>query len=543
MNRLLERIHRHATTRPDSLLAEGKTASGQRVTYSAAGFWSAIEAFGARLQSHRVRHVILAGDNSPNWLIVELAAWKLDIPVTPVPPFFSDEQITHVLATTGADAVISIGAPLYAQLTPEWRQTVSTLQDEPVYVRSTSRQPAPLPPATGLITFTSGTTAAPKGVCLSIDHLVGVIEAIDERLEGIPLLTHGTLLPFAVLLENLAGALFCLWRGDVVYADALSQVGMAGSGGIDPAQWQRWLQYRHPHSLILVPELLDALTTLLAAYVGKSPAWQKQLTLVAVGGGYVARDILHKAAQLKLPVAQGYGLSELGSVVCLTTPEDEQLGQVGKPLHGRSIVTDDEGQLLIYGPRMIGYLLPSGCASEVDDAGTSEVTGPWVSGDLGRQDKQGNWYISGREKETIILSSGRNVAPAWIEAELARLPGIQRAYVNGDAMPGLVALLVTDESGPALIEDAINNLNATLPDYARIRGWLFLTMTSSAPLSRESGEVTANGRLRRDAIMAKRQAELSLLATRTFPRDEPRSGPKAAVIESYPVKPESITGT
>ena len=103
----------------------------------------------------------------------------------------------------------------------------------------------------------------------------------------------------------------------------------------------------------------------------------------------------------------------------------------------------------------------------------------------------------------MVTGFGRNVAPEWLEAEFATVPGVLQCFVYGDEFSGLQALLFA----PALAADPqgeakLQACNRTLPEYARLNGWQFV----STPFSRESGELTANGRLRRDTL---RQLRLS----------------------------------
>lgn len=122
---------------------------------------------------------------------------------------------------------------------------------------------------------------------------------------------------------------------------------------------------------------------------------------------------------------------------------------------------------------------------------------------------------SANSQPQLLLSSGHYVSPAWIEAELMRLPGIQRAFVSGEALPGPIALLVTDKD-KCTIWDQLEQFNTQLPDYARLRGWTCFSSKSQA-LSIDSGEMTPSGHLIRHAILIKRQSLLKRLTAVTFP--------------------------
>jgi long-subunit acyl-CoA synthetase (AMP-forming) len=112
-------------------------------------------------------------------------------------------------------------------------------------------------------------------------------------------------------------------------------------------------------------------------------------------------------------------------------------------------------------------------------------------------DEQGFLHVTGRKKNMFITAFGRNVAPEWVEGELGLHPAIAQAAVFGEGRPWNIAVIVP-RGGPApdTMEQAIAEANAQLPDYARVRGWL----RADAPFTPENGQLTMNGRLRREAI-------------------------------------------
>ncbi|GED43365.1 AMP-binding protein [Cobetia marina] len=537
-SRLLETLELLSEVDPARVLLIGRDAIHEDQDYTAKQLWEAIEVLAGAFNAAGIRHLGLAGDNSPQWLVIQLAAWRAGIVVTPVANFFSAEQCRHLLATTALDAIASAepGAltrlasleastesladeSWHAQLDHEigegeWRSRCLSLEKgEAVYLIQRSSIPAAVPAGTALITFTSGTTGAPKGVCLSLEHLEKVLRGLSARLEPVTLKRHGVLLPLAVLLENLAGGLLALWQGRCAIVDTAGCTGLIGSGGLNALTLESWLDERRPQSLILVPNLLQALVALCESSPIESP-WRNSLRLVAVGGAKVPALLLARAMRLGLPVAQGYGLSELGSVVCLSLPGEEkgEIDSVGQPLEGLNLSLDDTGQLMIHGRRMLGYL------GELNPLSADQ---PWPSGDLARCLETGGWCLEGRQRDVLILSSGRNVSPGWIEAELALIPGIRQAFVEGDGLCGLIALLAPVLNGDSTctegaIARAITLLNSRLPDYARLVAWQVLKASpdTSQPLSIASGEMTDNGRLRRARIRELRGDDLKRLAQR-----------------------------
>jgi long-subunit acyl-CoA synthetase (AMP-forming) len=232
-----------------------------------------------------------------------------------------------------------------------------------------------------------------------------------------------------------------------------------------------------------VPELLRALLMVM----GFTGTTFPHLNLVAVGGAKVAPQLLARAEALGLPVYEGYGLSECASVVALNTPAQRRIGAVGKPLPHLTVEIAPDGEIVV-GPRpFLGY------------AGGETRDGPVRTGDLGRLDPDGFLRIDGRKRNTIINAFGRNIAPEWVESELLAQPEIRQAIVFGEAQAELGALIVP--LAPGLGDDAlaaaVARANLNLPAYAQVRRWQV-----RAPLDSAAGELTGNGRPRRDVVLS-----------------------------------------
>src|SRR4030095_3627746 len=115
---------------------------------------------------------------------------------------------------------------------------------------------APMPPGTSKVTFTSGATGAPKGVCLGAPAMVAVADGLVQALEPLGIQRHLCALPFAVLLENIAGLMAPLTAGATCVALPLSQVGLNGSSGFDAARFDAVVDHVQPNSVILLPQML-----------------------------------------------------------------------------------------------------------------------------------------------------------------------------------------------------------------------------------------------------------------------------------------------
>ncbi|MGV8844248.1 MAG: AMP-binding protein [Pseudomonas sp.] len=438
---------------------------------------------GAQLRKIGAQRVALALDNGIDWVLWDLAVLKAGLVCVPLPGFFSAAQQRHVLDSAGVDYLIG---PLSEHLA-DWgfREGAEGLQQrEPTEI-------AELPAGTCKITYTSGTTGQPKGVCLDAETPLQVARSLCQASASCRVQRHLCVLPLATLLENLAGVYAPLLAGARIELLPMAQIGLLGASQFDLPRFLGTLNRVQPHSLILLPQLLLALVS--AAEQGQ--LLPTSLRFIAVGGGRVTPQLLHRAEALGLPVFEGYGLSECASVVCLNTPQQRRIGTVGKPLGHLSVRLGDDQEVLVRGPRMLGYL------------GEPAPQGEWLgTGDLGHFDGE-FLVLHGRKKHQFITAFGRNVNPEWVEAELVQQLPIAQAWLQGEAQAANVAVLVPrfTNTSDSQLAAAVAQVNQQLPDYARVHHWL----RAEQPFSAANGCATANGRLRRNALMQHYQSAIS----------------------------------
>jgi long-chain acyl-CoA synthetase len=446
------------------------------------------------LQSTGSHVVGLHLQNGIDWVLLDLACQATGIIALPLPDFFSAAQIAHCLSTAGADLLVTDGraAPTAGELLPTplatpisaWRLMPTT--------------PGRFPENTAKVTFTSGSTGAPKGVCLAAGQqwqlartLVDVIGSGPKR--------HLCLLPLATLLENVAGIYAPLLQGaEIILPDAATR-GLSGSSGLDAPALLRCVVAEQPQSMILLPQLLLALVA--ACERGWQPP--RSLQFIAVGGAHVATGLVDTARRLGLPVYEGYGLSECGSVVALNSPAADRAGSVGRVLPHCQVTVDD-GEVIVRGPVHLGYL------NDPQSWYPEQV----ATGDLGALDDDGYLCIRGRRKNLLISSFGRNISPEWIESELCARPLFTHCVVVGDDRPHLSALVgARDAVTDAEIRQWIDIVNLRLPDYARIKSSLRVDASIWPAL------YTANGRPRRDLIDSQLAERIQWLYARAFSFD------------------------
>lgn len=475
MSLVLDAIIRRARVTPDEpALTDGRVTFGwaaldREIAVAAAWLSEALS------DQPAMAPVALALDNSPAWVVVDLALTRLGRPCLPLPPFFTAEQRRHALADAGACLLVSAPA---AATTP-----VTTVAGGVLAAHRLGLPPRPLHPGTAKITYTSGSTGAPKGVCLSQAQLEAVASSLVEVIGVEYAGRHLAVLPLGVLLENVAGLYPTLLAGGCYDVRPLAELGFGPGGSPDLSRLADTAEACGAASMILVPELLRGLMGVLARTGRRLPA----LKLVAVGGAKVAPQLIAAARALGLPAYEGYGLSECGSVVALNTPQADRSGSVGRVLPHLAVTTSTDGEIVVGPAPFLGYV------------GGPAQKGAYRTGDLGELDPDGWLKITGRKSNVLITAYGRNVAPEWVESELLAEPEIAQAAVFGEAAASLCALLVPTRAdlGAGAIEQAVARVNARLPDYARVGRW-----RGSAPFDPVRGEVTANGRPRRQVLQA-----------------------------------------
>lgn len=479
------------------MMATQRAVAGNEQSLSATALAKRVERVASALHAARptVRTLGLLADNGPDWVVADLAAERAGVPLVPLPQFFTRAQLQHAADACGMDALLSASRELAIAL--GFREQGRLEGSEILWFRRAAQSVA-LPAGTAKITFTSGTTGSPKGVCLSAAHQRSVAAALVHATGHLAIERHLALLPLAVLLEDIAGVAAPLLAGATCCVPPLAEVGVGGATEFDPLTCLAAIERFDAHSVILLPQMLLALTGALEAGA-RRPA---SLRFAAVGGAKVAPALIERARAAGLPAYEGYGLSECVSVVTLNVPGADRPGSVGRVLPHAKVRIADDGEILVGTSAFLGYL--------GGDAHRSE----WLrTGDLGRLDKDGFLFIEGRRKNQLITSFGRNIAPEWPEAELTTDALIAQAAVFGEGRPQLAAVIVprSPAAGDAALAAAVRAANRRLPDYARIAHW----MRAPAPFTAIDGLATPNGRIRRDAVWQRYGTSLeSLYETR-----------------------------
>lgn len=495
MNKILKKIQENALSFPNKIALIGERKIADEIVEEKISYQDLVKKIDETtnfLRKSKYKNIALLADNSPDWIIFDLACLKAEITLTPIPHFFTNQQIENTLKEANIEAIF--GDEI---LQNRFSNSVLNKVNESInYLLETDNE-ARIKDICK-ITFTSGSTADPKGIKLSANQIETVLFSLFERIGEENFEKSLSIIPLSILLENIAGVYLMLIAGATSVIPSLELVGIKNSSGIDIERFVKALAKHNPTSLITSPELAKLILNLTKA----QKINPNNFKFIAIGGAKVAKEMLDEAHQLNLPIYQGYGLSENSSVTALNSKSQNKNGSVGKILSHAEVKIANDGEILIKGKTLAKDL-------------KLDAEGYYATGDIGYFDEDGFLFISGRKKNIFITSMMRNVNPEWIESELLKSPIILQAAAFGEAMNSNLAIitLANPQISLEILKDEISKANQKLPDYAKI-SWIILNKES---FSVQNLMLTGTGRIRREEIsknyeeqIAKRNFDLSI---------------------------------
>ncbi len=402
------------------------------------------------------------------------------------------------------------------------------------------------------IVYTSGTTGRPKGcplthgnLCTNVGQALGALQGIlgpDEcNLVFLPLahalarmiwlagFEHGISAVFATDLAHLAKELTLVRPTmlvgvprvfEIVFNGARRQARRDGRGNLFERAAKtavRWSEAsaagRAKAALRAEHALWDRLV-----YRRLRSALGGQLRFALSGGAPLGDRLVHFFSGAGVRIYEGYGLTEASPVLTLNGAGGWRPGTVGRPVPGTELRLASDGEILARGPQVFGGYWHGA----ETDIGVLDGRGWLHTGDVGDFDTDGFVRITGRRKDLIVTSAGKNVAPLQLEDRLRAHPLIGEAVVLGDGRPYVVALLALDaeglhdwaeeRGGPvpeaggsgdgellAALQQAVDDTNASVSPAESIRRFAVLPQG----LSIEDAELTPTLKVRRDAVEAK----------------------------------------
>ncbi|MEM7356230.1 MAG: long-chain fatty acid--CoA ligase [Acidobacteriota bacterium] len=412
------------------------------------------------------------------------------------------------------------------------------------------RHQAIQPDHLAVLIYTSGTTGTPKGVMLTHSNLMETARICD----GLHGLGGGdstlSYLPMAHIAEQMISIHLAVYSGyQVYYAESIEKLA-ENLGEVRPTIF------------FGVPRVWERIHASVMAKVEAAPGWRRRLALWAFevgrqvagkrlrgepvpgtlalrgrladrlvlakvrdklgmgriklsssGAAPIRYDVLEFFAALGVVIYEVYGLSETCGPGTWNHAGLARLGTVGPVLPEIELKIADDGEVLFRGANVFaGYFKnPEATAEALAD-------GWFHTGDIGSLDSDQFLTITGRKKELIITSGGKNIAPSGIEAKLKQHELIGEAVVIGDARRFLSALIVLEEEAGArfaaehgidgalhedpqlvaAVQGGVDQVNATVARVESIRKFHVLPR----PFSLEDGELTPTLKLKRQVIEA-----------------------------------------
>ena len=412
----------------------------------------------------------LLGENSYEWMVCHAAAIFSGATVVPIDMNLRPDEIVARLKFVGAAAFVH--SALYLEKAREVRKLLPGLMTGGFGTLKTdayldmARQALAAgeqsiwssPPRdsgdVSMLVFTSGTTSEPRGAQLTV---AGIEEFIDSAALALPM-KRGQRSLMLLPLHHIFGictTYLMLTRGVAL--------------GVCPDFRRIYdaVERFRANYIFLVPALAEILGAKIDQH-GKSAedALGLPIDWILIGGAPLPRRTYEHLTGLGVRMLTGYGCTEttaLYSIAPLTG--DPHVGSAGRcsMAPGVEYRVSEDGELLIRGKCVMkGYLK--------DPAHTAKaITDGWYhTGDLGRIDEDGFVWITGRASRTIVLSSGKKIAPEELEEALLSLPGIKEAVVTGNGATREVRAEVFGTVPEDRIRASIQELNGLMPVYKRI---------------------------------------------------------------------------
>lgn len=446
--------------------------------------------------------VALLSENRPEWVISDqgiLAAGAVNVPIYPT---LTPAQIKYILNDCGAKvAIVSSNVHLakIAEIQDDLGQLthVVLLDGEPTsklqqelldwdafihkgeeLLEATANERKARKDQLGRddlasIIYTSGTTGNPKGAMLTHGNLSSNCQTVVKLISISDADSCLSFLPLCHVFERIAYYAFVVAGAKINYAENIDKVpqnltevhptflcsvprlfekirarvyeAMESAGGLKKKLFHWALDVARKARL--EREKVGSVPPILAMQValGDKLVFSKirertggQLRFAISGGAPLSKEVAEFFTLIGITLLEGYGMTETSPVIACNVPGAIRLGTVGRPIPGVEVKIADDGEILCKGPNVMkGYWNnPEATAEAIDSEGYMHT------GDIGTLDAEGFLKITDRKKEILVMSNGKNVAPAPIENALITSPYIAQALLIGDNRNFISALVV-----------------------------------------------------------------------------------------------------
>jgi long-chain acyl-CoA synthetase len=489
--------------------------------------------FTASLGLNKGDRCALLAPNSIRWIALDLALMSQGIIVVPLYTRQSPSELAAMIQDSAPDVLFASDETLAAEIRKLLPLDVSFVLIDAVFAPADR---ASIPDCTladsdaVTIVYTSGTSGQAKGVVLTAGNVNHILKCTNDRLD---LLMAGNHEPESVF-HYTPLCFAASWIATLTFLSRNSIVSLS----TDLAKLSDELKLASPHYFLNVPTLLERVRAkvsesiqqrggisaaifngaersfyksseqkpeffdplcLLIAQTVVFPKIRKNigpnLKALICGSAPLAPETQLFFKMIGIPVLQVYGLTETTAICTMDDPRDFEPGKVGVAIPGVDMKIADNGEIVVRGTNVFpGYWRrPEETAQALE--------GGWFhTGNQGEVDAKGKWRITGRLKNLVVLNSGHKFAPEPLEQALAsRLPAAQQIVVTGNQR-SYPAALITASSTNGLdreqIQAVLNEINETLPHYKQIRAFHVI----DEPFTIENGLLTANGKIKRDAV-------------------------------------------
>ncbi|MBV9573080.1 MAG: AMP-binding protein [Acidobacteriales bacterium] len=484
----------------------------------------------------------LLAHNSIRWVAMDLAAMAEGLIVVPLYARQAASELVTMMKDCTPALICCGDALLSDDVVRHWPAAPPQYLFDDIFSSPLNSAEMPItvaPPDAVTIIYTSGTSGEAKGVVLNSANITHMLRCTSARLDV--LMNHSRTdgdrvfhyLPFC-FAGSWIMLLTCLRRRSVLTVNTdLSRLAhemresapdyflnvpallermrkavdeqLSKTGGIALAIYQRAkTSYgrQRDRGMRLSDRLCLACAKLLVFPTIRKKMIGANLKALICGSAPLNIETQSFFMMLGIPVLQVYGLTETTAICTMDDPRRVEPGRVGPAIPGVEMKLGENDEIIVRGANIFpGYWdRPQETARVVTD-------GWFHTGDQGEVNEEGNWRVTGRIKNLIVLGSGHNIAPEPIEEKcLHLLSGAQQVVLVGNGR-GYLSAIVTGKVTRPEAQVALDTVNAQLPHYKQIRQFYI----QQDPFSIENGLLTANGKLKRDLIAARLGPEIEAM--------------------------------